>query len=641
MFQRCAVILLAVFAGMSINTARATSLQTISPGQCVWQPGDNPGWAAPGLDERGWPPLKSWKVTPGQPWMWVRCHANLIALHQASQPALMVGSTAAYELFLNGKLIGRNGDLANGRASINSEHTFSIAPSDLTAGTDTIALRMKFRRIGTPPTFTAGEADWLRAERNSDSLAGAKQFLLTAVGFGVIGVLALVLLAMYLNDRSHPELLLLAVAVMGLCVLRLSEFSSAAMASLPGWAYWTLHGLGEAGIVAFVWFMFRLAGRRVPFLYKLFAVIALGWAIHDLFLACSPATVSQWADALYLKWDHLTYLDGIAVTTAPFAAFWPWRRIPKAMRAMAACAMLWGLMDLVWFAVLIYYDLNPSGAAQFQHWRPLLLELRGIGTMAAIIALIALLFREHRRTVEERAVLAGEMQAAQQIQRILAPAAVDTAAGARVEVAFRPMRDVGGDFYLCRALPDGRQRILIGDVSGKGAAAAMTATLLIGAAERRGADSPAELLEHLNLVLHASQVGGFATCLCADLEPDGTMTLANAGHLSPYLHGEEMATPPGLPLGLTASHGIYEELRLHLVEEETVTFLSDGVVEAMSESGELFGFERTQAVSAQTAEAIADAAEKHGQQDDITVLTLTRAHQPSPTLRTSAVQEMA
>ncbi len=640
MFQRCAVILLALFAGMSIQTARAASLQTLSPSQCVWQPGDNPGWSAPRLDDRGWPPLQSWKLTPGQTRMWVRCHANLVALHQASQPALLVGrATSAYELFFNGKLIGRNGNMGNGQASINAEHTFPIASGDLAPGTDTVALRMNFRRIADPPTFAAGEADWLRAERSSHSLAGAKPFLLTAIGFGVIGVLAFVLLAMYLNDRSHLELLLLAAGVMGLSVLRLSDFSAAALAPLPGWLYWIAHALGEAGIAAFVWFIFRLAGRRVPLAYKLFLIPALSWAVHDFFLALSPANLSQWSDALYLKWGPLTHLAGIAIATAPFAAFWPWRKIPKGIRAMAACAMLWGFMDIVWFAVILYYD--PTGGKHFQQWRPLLLELRGIGTMAAIIALITLLFREHRRTVEERAVLAGEMHAAQQIQRILAPTAVDTAAGARVEVAFRPMRDVGGDFYLCRALPDGRQRILIGDVSGKGAAAAMTATLLIGAAERRAADSPAELLEHLNLVLHASQVGGFATCLCADLEPDGAMTIANAGHLSPYLHGEEMATPPGLPLGLTASLGIYEELRLHLAEEETLTFMSDGVVEARSETGELFGFERTQAVSAYPAEAIADAAEKYGQQDDITVLTLTRARTSAAQLATTAVPEMA
>jgi serine phosphatase RsbU (regulator of sigma subunit) len=70
---------------------------------------------------------------------------------------------------------------------------------------------------------------------------------------------------------------------------------------------------------------------------------------------------------------------------------------------------------------------------------------------------------------------------------------------------------------------------------------------------------------------------------------------------------------------------VYNETALQLAPGETLTFLSDGVVEAQSPTGELFGFERTAAISIQTAEEIARAASTHGQQDDITVLTLTFA----------------
>jgi hypothetical protein len=627
MFQRCALMLLAIVAVLSTCAARAASLQTITPSQCVWHEGDNPAWAAPSLDERGWKPLSSWKVTPGQTWMWVRCHANLVALHQASQPALQVNEPRAYQLFLNGKLIGQYGNLNNGQASLNPEQTFPVPAGDLAAGIDTVAVRMRSRLMPDPPVITAGEADWLRARHNSNVFAGALSFLPVAAGFGVIGLLGFVLFALYLNDRSHLELLLLAVVCWGLGFLRLWGLLSSAMAPLPAWAFESGVALGMMGVGVQAWFMFRLAGRRVPLLYKIVPfAFAIPLATDRAIQAWFPPAVSQWADFLFqnrglVSGSRVLQALGLVMAIAPFAAFWPWSRIPRGMRAMAGCAMLWGLVDMAWFLC--------NGVDQ---WRPVLLELRAVGTFSAIVALIALLFQEHRRTAEERAMLAGEMQAAQQIQRTLAPASVDTAEGAQVEVAFRPMRDVGGDFYLCRALRDGRQRILLGDVSGKGAAAAMTATLLMGAAERRDADSPAELLTHLNLVLHASHVGGFATCLCADLEPGGEVTLANAGHLAPYLHGEEMAVPPSLPLGLSASDGIYEELRLHLAEGDTLTFLSDGVVEACSATGELFGFERTQAISAQKAEAIAEAAEEYGQQDDITVLTLTRASKPAHVL---------
>ena len=186
------------------------------------------------------------------------------------------------------------------------------------------------------------------------------------------------------------------------------------------------------------------------------------------------------------------------------------------------------------------------------------------------------------------------------------------------------MRDVGGDFYSCRILPGNRQRILLGDVSGKGAAAAMTAAVLLGAAQKREDESPAALLQHLNGVLNDMHLGGFATCLCAELTANGTLTVANAGHLAPYRNGEELPVPGGLPLGIAADT-TYEETSEKLVAGDRLTFVSDGVVEATNASRELYGFERTRAISDQPAAAIAETAECWGQEDDITVLSLTFA----------------
>lgn len=241
------------------------------------------------------------------------------------------------------------------------------------------------------------------------------------------------------------------------------------------------------------------------------------------------------------------------------------------------------------------------------------------------MGLLALLFRDQKLVTEERALLAGEMRAASEIQHMLAPAKIETAPGLKIDVAFYPMREVGGDFYLCRVLPDGRQRVLVGDVSGKGAAAAMAATLLLGAAEERDGDAPGALLGHLNRVMRRTRIGGFATCLCADVATDGTVTIANAGHPSPYRRGEEIPVAPGLPLGVSDDGGSgYEENRFELAAGDALTFLSDGVAEARNGNGELFGFERAAAISARPAEEVARAAQAFGQQDDITVLTLAR-----------------
>ncbi len=101
------------------------------------------------------------------------------------------------------------------------------------------------------------------------------------------------------------------------------------------------------------------------------------------------------------------------------------------------------------------------------------------------------------------------------------------------------------------------------------------------------------------------------------------MTLANAGHLAPYHNGEEVMVQPGLPLGIVAET-VYEERIFRLQPGDQLTLMSDGVVEAQNARGELFGFERTQALSREPADAIAAAARRFGQADDITVLTLTR-----------------
>ena len=162
----------------------------------------------------------------------------------------------------------------------------------------------------------------------------------------------------------------------------------------------------------------------------------------------------------------------------------------------------------------------------------------------------------------------------------------------------------------------------MGDVSGKGLRAAMTVSAIMGSLRTIAACGPAEILRRLNESLVGSLRGGFVTCLVASIEPNGTITISNAGHLAPYRNGDEHKCDFGLPLGLT-SDATWGESTLTLAPGDTLTFLSDGVVEAQNAAGELYGFDRTRAISTEPADSIALAASTYGQQDDITVLTLT------------------
>jgi serine phosphatase RsbU (regulator of sigma subunit) len=140
-------------------------------------------------------------------------------------------------------------------------------------------------------------------------------------------------------------------------------------------------------------------------------------------------------------------------------------------------------------------------------------------------------------------------------------------------------------------------------------------------AEAAHGTDPAVLLRSLNERMMGRSQGGFTTCLAAHIEADGLLTLANAGHLPPYLNDEEIAVPGSLPLGIVSPLP-YESATLRLVAGDRLTFVSDGVVEAQSKTGELFGFERTRALSRLPAAHIAQAARAFGQSDDITVVTV-------------------
>ena len=126
----------------------------------------------------------------------------------------------------------------------------------------------------------------------------------------------------------------------------------------------------------------------------------------------------------------------------------------------------------------------------------------------------------------------------------------------------------------------------------------------------------------MNMRMLARSAGGFTTCLVLRADPDGTLTIANAGHIAPLVNGVEMLLENGLPLGLSAD-STYAESTSHLALNEQLTLMTDGVVEARNKDGELFGFERAAAIASNSAESIAAQAQTFGQEDDITIVTLT------------------
>jgi hypothetical protein len=249
-----------------------------------------------------------------------------------------------------------------------------------------------------------------------------------------------------------------------------------------------------------------------------------------------------------------------------------------------------------------------------------------LGSLLAVI-----LYRfVHVSQEEQRSV--AEIEAARSVQSMLIPTQLPSNHNFMLESAYLPANGVGGDFFQVLPLKDDSMLIVVGDVSGKGLQAAMNASTLVGALRNELSSDPATVLNRLNNVLlgatsgsgaASSQKGAasFATCVCARIYTDGTMTIANAGHVHPYRDGREMDLAADLPLGVIPNIN-YEQATFQLNVGDRLIFLSDGVVEAANSHGELFGFERTQQVSNESARYIAQTAKRFGQTDDITVVSL-------------------
>jgi serine phosphatase RsbU (regulator of sigma subunit) len=245
------------------------------------------------------------------------------------------------------------------------------------------------------------------------------------------------------------------------------------------------------------------------------------------------------------------------------------------------------------------------------------------------VTLLLIIVLRTVRTVRERAEIAGEIAAARSVQQVLIPDFLEPVPGLTVESAYLPAQEVGGDFFQVLPIANGSAFVVVGDVSGKGLKAAMTVSLIVGTLRTYAEfyTSPAELLAGVNRRLHG-RTAGFATCLALMITREGEVTIANAGHPNPYLDGVEIQTDSNLPLGITLDVA-YTETRLHLDQAQSLTLVTDGVIEATAPAThELFGFDRTRAISTHTANAIAEAARAFGvgapQADDITVLTVAR-----------------
>ena len=272
--------------------------------------------------------------------------------------------------------------------------------------------------------------------------------------------------------------------------------------------------------------------------------------------------------------------------------------------------------------------------------------LANLAAQAAPALRVGQLVREQEAEARERQRMEQELQVAQLIQRNFLPHRMPEIAGWRLNAYYQPARAVGGDFYDCFALPDGRLAVVIGDVTDKGVPAALVmaaARTLLRASAQRLVD-PGAVLERVNDLLCPDMPERmFVTCLYGALEPaSGRFRFANAGHDLPYLRTADGAVEmraTGMPLGLMPGM-TYEEAEVTIQPGQLALLHSDGIAEAHDRTHAMFGFPRLCGVVARTrADApIVDQllhalAEFTGpgwdQEDDITIVTIEREREVS------------
>jgi small neutral amino acid transporter SnatA (MarC family) len=621
--------------------------------------GDNLAWADPNFDDSGWGTMNlassSGLVDPntgargyvpgwttrgypgyaGYAWYRIRVDIEKSAAQQAEQVlAIRMPDEFddAYQIYVNGRSIGEFGRFTQrGVTYYDNEPVAFSLPANLRTGPVTIAIRMWMDPVTVLLQEEAGGlhgAPDLGQASVIDALLRLHWEALYHSGAGIFLEIVVQPLAMLIAfcllwfDRGELAYLWLglscAVSFVFLVLLASGSYTTWIAGDSSVWLAFVMLPPVQDGLWILFWgYWFRL-GRtgQMNWLYRLTWTCVLLLAVAEsllfrpLYGRIVPVHAIVWLSPVA---DVLRAVLGLILVWVTYLGLRKNRT--EGLLALPAVALVVLVLNGQYLHVLHvrtnYFFFGIS------------VPLAQIATVVSLGMITILMLRRFMQGQREREQWKQEMEQARQVQSLLVPVTPPITPGFAVESVYLPAQKVGGDFFQILSAEDGSLLIVFGDVSGKGLKAAMTVSTIVGALRNEKARRPADVLRHLNGVLHG-QISGFVTCCAALIAADGAMRIANAGHLAPYLNGYELAVEGGLPLGIM-EHGSYQETNFQLAARDRLTFISDGVVEATNDKKELFGFERVQSISNQTAHTIAAAAQAFGQEDDISVLSVTRA----------------
>ncbi|HXX01709.1 MAG TPA: GAF domain-containing protein [Candidatus Acidoferrales bacterium] len=271
-------------------------------------------------------------------------------------------------------------------------------------------------------------------------------------------------------------------------------------------------------------------------------------------------------------------------------------------------------------AVPLTYKGKVIGVLDLEHTRRGFFTDEHQRTMTTLAAQIAIAL-ENARLYEEierqERRLERDLALARELQVRLLPQASPRLAHLDVAAKFVPARAIGGDLYDFIPYSLSRLGIAIGDVSGKGAPAAIYAALVSGILRSHAPiePSPAEMLSAVNLSLAERRIEAqFVSIIYAVWDDQHrTLTVANSGLPRPiYVHGgkNEVIEATGLPLGLF-DEADYDEFTFRMKPGDMFVFFSDGILDARNRQGQLFGRRGVERViaecTAQSAECVVNS----------------------------------
>jgi hypothetical protein len=609
--------------------------------------GDDNAWSQPDFDDSSWEeidltPDSSRGVALGwtahghrgySGYAWYRLQVNVQGAKRSLALKMPESFDDAYQVFVNGQRIGEFGKFKeHGVTAYPGLPAGFRLPKGVRDGKITIAVRL-WMDSATP--FNSADAGGLReppelgyASAISDQVRLDWDDVGHGVASGFLEMLVLVMallmaLALFWFDREEKSYLWLALV----CEASLLLIAPVLIINFTTWMGLTefiiIHDIIafplRVGLWVLFWaYWFRL--RRMHTLHyavwSLVLILAIGTAMlrPPLYGTLVPVSTASFLHPLVL----IVNLGlGVLLLLVAYRGFYK----NRGEGGLAAAAVV--------LAIIANYqhELHLIHVQIFFTWLGFTVSLGSVSTILSLLIITVMLLARFVTAQRAKEQWKLEIAQARHIQQVLIPNKLPQINDLHIDSQYRPAREVGGDFFqIIPKEEDGTSLIVFGDVTGKGLQAGMLVALIVGAIRSTAQhdNRPERVLEALNDQL-CERESASATCMVLRFSPNGTVELANAGQLPPYLNGSEMQIEGALPLGMLPGMD-FPVTSFQLEPGDSLMIMSDGVVEAQNAYGELFGFERIeQMLRDQTTTAeIATAAQKFGQTDDILVLRVER-----------------